>query len=93
MDWIIEPDRHPITQSHQKFILYFRVDVTTLFLFGTILVLDFIFILFIFFKYLITMKKKNAKAMGKARKLIAPGLSLEDQILTQYLGNLPFGGH
>jgi len=39
------------------------------------------------------MKKKNAKAVGKARKLEAPELSAEDQISTQNFGNLSLGGH
>ena len=39
------------------------------------------------------MKKKNAKAVGKARKLEAPGLSAEDQIPTQHLGDLSLGSH
>ena len=45
MDQIAGFDHQFITQSTQKFILYFRVDITTLFLFGTTLgfiILDFI---------------------------------------------------
>ena len=38
------------------------------------------------------MKKKNVKAMEKARKLIAPGLSAVDKISTLYLHNLSPGG-
>ena len=39
-----------------------------------------------------TSKKKNAKAMAKAGKLVDPGLSMEDQISTKYLAYLSFGG-
>ena len=31
--------------------------------------------------------------MGKAKKLLAPGLYVEDQISTLFLGNLSIGGH
>ena len=39
------------------------------------------------------MKKKNVKAMGKARKLVAPGSSLKGLIPTKCNGNLSLGGH
>ena len=39
------------------------------------------------------MKKKNVKAMGKARKLVAPGSSLKGQVSTICNGNLSLGGH
>ena len=37
------------------------------------------------------MKKKNGKAMGKARKQEAPGILSEAQISTRHVGNLSFG--
>ena len=39
-----------------------------------------------------TKKKKNFKAMDKARKLEAPGLFMEAQISTKCPGNLSLGG-